>query len=605
MNVLRKLYPYLYKYRVHVFMAILSNILLSIFTVVSIPLIIPFFKLLFEGAAVESTAAVSGDLSDAQVYIQNYFTEMIAERGKEGALIYVCILLAIVFLLRNIFRYGASVFMTPLRNGIVKDLRSDMHDRLLQIPISFYSNTKKGDIISRATADVAEVEASILTVIEALFKAPIIMVGSLFFMLFISVKLTLFVFVLIVFTALVIGGLSKSLKKKGVDVQSSLGELTSIVEESINGVRIIKAYLAEPFRKEKFNTTNQNFYQFLNQLMYRRELAIPMSEFLGVATVVVLMWYGATLVFSGELLPDVFFAFIFAFYQVIEPSKTFSSAYYNLQRGEAALDRVMSIIRQPLNILEKEGAEDIDGLREEILIKNLEFKYEGATDNALDGIDLTIKKGEIIALVGPSGGGKSTLADMLLRLHDPSGGGICVDGKDLRDISLRSLRQLFGYVSQEAILFNDSIRANITLGNEATDEAIAEAARIANAESFILEQNQGYHTVIGDKGMKLSGGQRQRLTIARAVLRNPPILLLDEATSALDSESERIVQSSIENALQNRTAIIIAHRLSTIQKADKIVVIDKGKIVQSGKHHELVNENGIYRNLIQMQSFDA
>ena len=605
MNVLKKLYPYLYKYRVHVFMAILSNVLLSIFTVISIPLIIPFFSLLFGDNVAPQTNAAEGDLSSAQIYIQQFFSQMITDRGREGALIYVCIILAVVFLFRNIFRYAAAAFMTPLRNGVVKDLRAALHERLLLIPISFYSKTKKGDIISRATADVAEVETSILTVVEALFKAPIIMVGCLIFMLFISVKLTLFVFVLIVFTAIVVGSLSKSLKKKGVDVQSALGELTSIVEESINGVRIIKAYGAEHFRKDKFEKTNHSFYNFLNQLMYRRELAIPMSEFMGVTTVVILMWYGATLVFSGELLPDVFFAFIFAFYQVIEPSKVFSSAYYNLQRGEAALDRVMSVIDQPIVIQEKPEAQELSKLENMIEIKDLVFKYDDASENALDGINLTINKGEIIALVGPSGGGKSTLADMLLRLHDAASGGIFVDGHDIKDLSLSSLRRLFGYVSQEAILFNDTIKTNITLGYDANDMQISEAAKIANAEGFILDQNNGYETVIGDKGMKLSGGQRQRLTIARAVLRNPPILLLDEATSALDSESERIVQSSIENALQNRTAIIIAHRLSTIQKADKIVVIDKGRIVQEGKHADLVIENGIYRNLIQMQSFES
>lgn len=605
MNVLKKLYPYLYKYRVHVFMAILSNVLLSIFTVISIPLIIPFFSLLFGDNVAPQTNTAEGDLSSAQIYIQQFFSQMITDRGREGALIYVCIILAVVFLFRNIFRYAAAAFMTPLRNGVVKDLRAALHERLLLIPISFYSKTKKGDIISRATADVAEVETSILTVVEALFKAPIIMVGCLIFMLFISVKLTLFVFVLIVFTAIVVGSLSKSLKKKGVDVQSALGELTSIVEESINGVRIIKAYGAEHFRKDKFEKTNHSFYNFLNQLMYRRELAIPMSEFMGVTTVVILMWYGATLVFSGELLPDVFFAFIFAFYQVIEPSKVFSSAYYNLQRGEAALDRVMSVIDQPIVIQEKPEAQELSKLENMIEIKDLVFKYDDASENALDGINLTINKGEIIALVGPSGGGKSTLADMLLRLHDAASGGIFVDGHDIKDLSLSSLRRLFGYVSQEAILFNDTIKTNITLGYDANDMQISEAAKIANAEGFILDQNNGYETVIGDKGMKLSGGQRQRLTIARAVLRNPPILLLDEATSALDSESERIVQSSIENALQNRTAIIIAHRLSTIQKADKIVVIDKGRIVQEGKHADLVIENGIYRNLIQMQSFES
>ncbi|MFZ1788442.1 MAG: ABC transporter ATP-binding protein [Saprospiraceae bacterium] len=604
MNVLSKLYPYLYKYRVQVLLAIVSNILLSIFTVISIPLIIPFFKILFEGGAADIPVVDQKGLSDAQIYIQNSFTTLIETRGKEGALILICLVLIGVFFLRNLFRYTALAFMTPVRNGVVKDLRANFHSKLLDLPISFYSKNRKGDLISRATADVAEVETSILTVIEALFKAPIIMVGCLLFMFYISVKLTLFVFVLILFTALVMGSLSKSLKKRGVDIQSSLGELTSTIEESINGVRVIKAYQAEPFQKEKFETSNYNFYQFLNKLMYRREMAIPMSEFLGVTTVIILMWYGARMVFAGELMPEIFFAFVFAFYQIIEPSKLFANAYYTLQRGEAALDRVLEILNAPIVINEVADSVEKTDFNSEISIQNLSYSYEGALDPALDQINLTIKKGEIIALVGPSGGGKSTLADLLLRMYDPSGGNIEIDGVDIKKLSLRSLRALFGYVSQEAILFNDTIEKNITLGAESSPADLKSAATIANADSFIADQTHQFETVIGDKGMKLSGGQRQRLTIARAVLRNPPILLLDEATSALDSESERVVQESIENALQNRTAIIIAHRLSTIQKANKIIVLDKGKIVQTGSHSELILEEGIYKNLIKMQSFD-
>ncbi|HMS66983.1 MAG TPA: ABC transporter ATP-binding protein [Saprospiraceae bacterium] len=604
MNVLSKLYPYLYKYRVQVLLAIVSNILLSVFTVISIPLIIPFFKILFEGGAADIPVVDQKGLSDAQVYIQNSFTTLIETRGKEGALILICLVLIGVFFLRNLFRYTALAFMTPVRNGVVKDLRANFHSKLLDLPISFYSKNRKGDLISRATADVAEVETSILTVIEALFKAPIIMVGCLLFMFYISVKLTLFVFVLILFTALVMGSLSKSLKKRGVDIQSSLGELTSTIEESINGVRVIKAYQAEPFQKEKFETSNYNFYQFLNKLMYRREMAIPMSEFLGVTTVIILMWYGARMVFAGELMPEIFFAFVFAFYQVIEPSKLFANANYTLQRGEAALDRVLEILNAPIVINEVADSVEKTDFNSEISIQNLSYSYEGALDPALDQINLTIKKGEIIALVGPSGGGKSTFADLLLRMYDPSGGNIEIDGVDIKKLSLRSLRALFGYVSQEAILFNDTIEKNITLGAESSPADLKSAATIANADSFIADQTHQFETVIGDKGMKLSGGQRQRLTIARAVLRNPPILLLDEATSALDSESERVVQESIENALQNRTAIIIAHRLSTIQKANKIIVLDKGKIVQTGSHSELILEEGIYKNLIKMQSFD-
>ena len=469
--------------------------------------------------------------------------------------------------------------------------------------MSFYSNERKGGLLSSITVDVQEVEWSILSVIEAVFKSPVIMAGSIFYMIYISPQLTVFAFFLVIFAGIIIGKTVTSLKKNSENIQESMAILTSHVEETLGGLRIIKGFNAESYQAGKFEKENGFFRDILIKVINRRDLASPVSEFLGVSVVTVLMWYGATLVFNAELEPETFFSFIFAFYQVIEPAKSFSSAYFNIQKGLAALDRIDRVLDLHNDITSKPDAINKKEFTEKIAFENVSFAYKDTHKKALNNVNLTINKGEIVALVGSSGAGKSTFADLLPRFYDPTEGKITIDGIDIKDMSINSLRSLFGIVSQDPVLLHDTISNNITFGqNDYTLDQIKEAANIANAHDFISALPDGYNTSIGDRGLKLSGGQRQRLTIARAILRNPPILILDEATSALDSESEKLVQEALEKVMESRTSIVVAHRLSTIQKADKIIVLEDGSIVQCGTHTELLNVDGPYRRFVEIQT---
>ncbi len=537
-------------------------------------------------------------------WVNYYLSMMIQDVGKINALMWVCGIMIIVFFIKNVFRYLATYFMAPVRNGIIYDLRKELFDKFLDLPLSYYSTEKKGKLLSSMTTDVQEIEWSILNVIDAIFKSPIIIAGSIFFMIYISPQLTAFVAILLVFTAFIIGGISKNLKKESGKAQEKVAELTSTLEETIGGIRIIKGFGAEKHLSKRFENENDSFRNILTALIWRRDLSSPLSEFLGITVVTFLLYYGSVLVFEDKLQPETFFTFVFAFYQVIEPSKTFATTYYNIQKGLGALDRVEAILFTPNPIEEKENAIDIDGFQSHIVFDKVSFAYQNNDEEVLRDISLTIPKGKIVAIVGPSGAGKSTLTDMLPRFYDPTGGKILIDGKDLKDISLSSLRDQFSLVSQEAILFHDTVRNNIVFGKQATEEEIIQAAKVANAHDFISSMPQGYDTLIGDRGVKLSGGQRQRLTIARAVLRNPAILILDEATSALDSESERWVQDALTQLMKGRTSIVIAHRLSTIQNADIIVVMENGKIIQMGNHQELIAEDNLYRKLVEMQNLD-
>jgi len=599
-----RLMGYLRNYKTHVSLNVLSNILTAVFTAASIPLLAPFLEILFDRRApVMARPEAITDVNSLAESFNYYLSQLVLEQGKETALAFVCVLILSTFFLKNLFRYLSLFFMAPVRNGIIRDLRQQLFNKVLILPLAYFSEERKGDLMSRITADVQEVEWSILNVLEAVFREPLIIIGALAFMIYVSPSLTVFVFLLMIFTAVVIGGIGRSLKRSSSAVQEKLGLLVSIVEEALGGLRIIKGFNAEHYQREKFSKENNAYRRTLTRLLWRRDLSSPLSEFLGIATVAALLWFGSRQVFDGHLAAETFLTFIFAFYNVIDPAKSLTKAIYNIQKGVAAMERVEQVLDAEVSIREKPNALPIESFREKIEYRKVSFSYRRDEGPVLRDINLEIPRGKLVALVGASGAGKSTLADLLPRLYDASEGAIYLDGHDIRDYQLRPLRGLMGIVSQEAILFNDTIYNNIVFGMEGVTQTEVEgAARVANAHEFIMATEQGYQTNIGDRGGKLSGGQRQRLTIARAILKNPPILILDEATSALDSESEKLVQQALVELMKNRTSIVIAHRLSTIQHADEIVVMKDGRIIERGTHDALMRKAGEYQKLVEMQA---
>lgn len=602
-----RLMKYLGNYRGLVLGNIFSNILTAVFTVVAIPLLAPFLNLLFsedESKLIRELPPDGSGISYANDWLNYQLSQLIIQLGKEQALMYVIGAIIGAFFFKNLFRYLALFFMAPVRNGVVRDLRKQLFDKVLDLPLAYFSEERKGDTISRVSSDVLEVEGSILNVLEAVFREPLIIAGSLGYMVFVSPSLTVFVFGLILFTAFIIGGIGRTLKRTSSIVQEKLGNIVAILEEALGGLRIIKGFNAEAYQRRKFSRENNGYRITLTRLLWRRDLSSPLSEFLGITVVAILLWYGSRLVFSGNMDAEVFLTFIFAFYNVIDPAKSFSKAYYHIQKGIGAMERIELILDAPNAIQEKENARAIEAFESEIAYRNVAFSYREEEGKVLQEINLNIPKGKVIALVGPSGAGKSTIVDLLPRFYDVTGGQILIDGRDIRDYRLSDLRHLMGIVSQEAILFNDTIYNNIVFGlKDIQPEQVERAARIANAHDFIVATEHGYQTNIGDRGNKLSGGQRQRLTIARAILKNPPILILDEATSALDSESEQLVQAALVELMKNRTSIVIAHRLSTIQHADEIIVMKAGKIIERGTHRDLLEQAGEYRKLVALQAF--
>jgi subfamily B ATP-binding cassette protein MsbA len=494
--------------------------------------------------------------------------------------------------------------MVPLRNGVVQDIRNQIYRKILELPLGFFSEERKGDIIARMTGDVQEIDNSIMSSLEMLLKDPLIIIISLSFMIYMSPSLTLFVFLLLPVVGYLIGKVGKSLKKPSMRGQNKMGELLSTIEESLSGLRIIKAFNAENKIKEHFSKQNTEYYHIMNSLMWRRYLAHPMSEFLGTAVIVIILWYGGNLVLrnDGSLNPAEFITYLAFFYTIINPAKSFTTAIYSIQKGLASMERIDKVMLAKNNIIDKENPKSVKVFTNEIQYKDVTFRYQ--EDDVLKKVNLTIPIGKTVALVGQSGSGKSTFVDLLPRFYDVSEGQILVDGIDIRDYRIADLRGLMGNVNQDPILFNDTFFNNISFGVEnATMEQVENAAKVANAHDFIISTSEGYHSNIGDRGGKLSGGQRQRVSIARAVLKNPPILILDEATSALDTESEKLVQEALENLMKNRTSIVIAHRLSTIKNADLICVFHEGEIVERGNHDELLALDGIYKKLYGMQNF--
>lgn len=546
----------------------------------------------------------------AKEYLYYYITLLSEQNGPQFALILVIGIVIITFLFKNLFNFLASNHLLHLKNGVLKDLRNAMYVKIINLPVSYYSEKRKGDIMARMLGDVNEVQNSFFSILELIVKEPMTIIFTLIAMISISFKLTIFVFIFIPVAGILISKIGKSLRTKSERVQAENGYLISIVEESLSGLKVVKSYNAEQSFQDKFNNSVSRILNLSNSIGKKNNLATPLSEFLGIITICVLLWFGGQMVLTdklpnGKALLDgaKFLAYMGLAYNILTPAKAISKASYQVKGGLAAAQRVFDVLEVENEITSKENAIHKNTFESSIAIKNINFKYED--EKVLKDFSLEVKKGQTVALVGQSGSGKSTIANLLTRFYDVNDGQIQIDNNDIKEIDLHSLRGLIGLVTQDSILFNDSIKANIALGNpNATDEEIIEALKIANAYEFVEDLPNGIHTNIGDSGNKLSGGQKQRLSIARAVLKNPPIMILDEATSALDTESEKFVQVALEDMMQNRTSIVIAHRLSTIQKADVIVVMKKGKIVEQGTHEELIALEGTYNKLVTMQSLE-
>lgn len=581
------------------------NVLTVIFSLFSIAMVIPFLRILFGlDQFVHEMVPFEFSLSSIQHNLNYFISGLIQNYGETNTLIYTCFVIVVLFLFRNVFTYLSSYFIAPVRQGIVEDMRNKMYRRILDLPISHFSDERKGDIMSRMSADAQEIDVSVMSSIQVLFRDPIVIIvylGSLFLMNF---SLTLIILGMLPVIGFLLGKIGRSLKKKSKRGQERLGLLTSIIEETLHGLRIIKGFNSEEFAYEKASGVNRKYTSLMVKIFRRRNLASPLTEFISILVLVVILFYGAQIVMDAKtaFTPEAFIAYIMIFSQIIPPAKSFSSAYYNMQKGMASLDRVEELIYADIKIKDPENPKKLDSFTNKISYKNVSFKY--ADDYVLKNVSLDIPKGKTIAIVGPSGAGKSTMVDLLPRFFDVSDGIISIDDLCIRDMNMHDLRQLFGIVNQEPILFNDTFFNNIAFGMpDATEEEVEKAARIANAHEFIMDVPDGYQAGIGDRGGKLSGGQRQRISIARAVLKNPPILILDEATSSLDSENEKLVQDALDRLMKDRTSIVIAHRLSTIVKADKIVVLSEGEIVEQGRHDELLKVAGHYKKLYDLQMF--
>lgn len=607
MDYFKKIIKYAIPYKKYGYLNVLFNILYALFSTLSFLVLMPMLEVIFkpdealkvtEKPAFESVTKII-DYFKANV---SYYVHEIAGDDKSKALMVVVGLVITTFFFKNIFNYLAMYFITFLRNGVLKDIRNDLYRKTIELPISYFSEKRKGDTMARIGTDVLEIQHSFLSILEMLVREPLTIIFTITAMIAISFKLTLFVFVFIPISGYIISLIGKSLKRKSDSVQKEQGYFLSLLEETLGGLKVIKGFTAEKEFQQKFEKSTNRFYHFSNTLLNRTNLASPASEFLGIGVIAVLLWYGGILVLEeGTLQGEDFIAYMGLAYNILTPAKAISKASYGVKKGNAAAERILEVLETENPLKDIPNAVDKKTFDTKIIIENVSFKYED--DYVLKDFSLTIPKGKMIALVGQSGSGKSTIANLLTRFYDVNKGNILLDGINIRNLKKQSLRQLEGLVTQDSILFNDTVKNNITLGVEGkSNEEIIKAAKIANAHEFIKDLPNGYDTNIGDSGNKLSGGQKQRLSIARAVLKNPPIMILDEATSALDTESEKLVQDALEKMMQNRTSVVIAHRLSTIQKADMIVVMKKGKIVEQGTHEELISKSGTYKKLVEMQS---
>ena len=603
----KRVLKYVFHYKKYFSLNILFSVLYAFFSAVAFLSLMPMLEVLFNGTdntIKKPSMEISNNLGDFIENWLNYQVSSFASNDNQKAILFVVGIVIILFFLKNVSNYFALFFSTLIRNGVIKDLKKNMYEKIVVLPLEYFSKNKKGDLISRMSSDVNEVQNSFLSIIEIFIRDPLTIIFTLGAMFIISYKLTVFVIIFIPFSGFIISFIGKTLKKKSLLVQKEQAELTSITEETINGIKIIKSFLAEKFFISKFEVTNSRFLNFSNKLINRQNIAAPLSEFLGILVIGVLLWYGGKLVLiEMELKPAAFITYMGLAYGVLTPAKSISKAFYSLKKGNAAAERVFDIIDMHSEYFNDSKNNKLNFFRKEIEFDNVSFKYDKS--KVLENISFKVKKGQMVAIVGASGSGKSTLVNLIPRFYENITGKIIIDGFDVKDLPRSDLRSIIAVVSQESILFNSSIKENILLGDnsEDADERLKKSISIANAQEFIDEFEEKLNYNVGDNGSNLSGGQKQRIAIARAVYSNCPILILDEATSSLDSKSEKLVQNAIDKLMVDKTSIVIAHRLSTIQNADKIIVLEKGEIVEEGSHEELLKNNSFYKKLIQLQSF--
>ena len=604
-NYFNRIFGYAWVYKKYFILNILSNIFYAFFGTLSMISLFPMLKVLFNQTEQLNNPPEWQGMSEAANYVENYLNYFVTTKkasGSDDVLIFMVSIIIITFLLKNIFNYLSMFFITFLRNGVVKNIRNDIYEQMIKLSLSFYSEKKRGDIVARISSDVQELDNSFLSIFELIVKDPLMVLFTLISMFLISPKLSLFVIIFIPICGFVISVVGKSLRRKSLKVQKEQGQFISLVDETLSGMKILKIFNAEKKFFKKFTDSTNRFYKFSNSVLNRKNLASPLSEFLGISSIAGVLWFGGIMVLKENSLDaSAFIVYLGLAYNILTPAKSLSRATYKVKKASAAAERIFHIIDNETMVVEDKNAQNIESFSSGIEINNITFSYED--EIVVDGLNLKIPKGKSFALVGQSGSGKSTLANLICRFYDVSSGSINVDGINIKNLKKDALRNLIGLVTQDSILFNDSIKNNLLIAKpEATNEEIIECLKIANAWEFVSKMPEQIDSNIGDSGNKLSGGQKQRLSIARAVLKNPPILVLDEATSALDSESEKLVQNALENLMKNKTSLVIAHRLSTIQKADKIIVLEKGKIIESGVHKELMKNDGIYSNLVKMQS---
>ena len=603
----KRVLKYVFYYRKYFLLNIFFSVLYAFFSAVAFLSLMPMLEVLFNGTnstMEKPSIELSNNLGDFIENWLNYQVANFASSDEQKAILFVVGIVIVLFFLKNISNYFALFFSTLIRNGVIKDLKKNIYEKIVVLPLDYFSKNKKGDLISRMSSDVNEVQNSFLSIIEIFIRDPLTIIFTLGAMFIISYKLTIFVILFIPISGFIISFIGKTLKRKSLLVQREQAELTSITEETINGIKIIKSFLAEKFFKSKFETTNSRFLNFSNKLINRQNIAAPLSEFLGILVIGVLLWYGGKLVLiENELKPAAFITYMGLAYGVLTPAKSISKAFYSLKKGNAAAERVFDVIDLDSEYLNDSKKNQLVSFKSQISFNNVSFKYD--QNKILKNISFDVNKGDMVAIVGASGSGKTTLVNLIPRFYDKISGNILIDDFDIKDLSRSNIRSLIGIVSQESILFNSSIKENIVLGDsdENNCSRLKDSIDIANAQEFIEEFPEKLNYNVGDNGSNLSGGQKQRIAIARAVYSNCPILILDEATSSLDSESEKLVQNAIDKLMVDKTSIVIAHRLSTIQNADKIIVLDKGEIVEEGSHEQLLKNNSFYKKLIQLQSF--